>query len=418
MKLAIGYSTKDQVELTKQTLPVLAPDEADLLWCDASLGEGKDLFEKCRYDCAYSATVRGGADSAIAWKLSRALRAEQNYTHIGLLENDVLLDQDWFEPTMDLFEKGAKDGLTVGAVSARSYVDRVLTQREGYAIMHNLGAGMVIFTREAAQIVLQTFRTHWWPDNVRLFGQLAGIDLRTFAAFRGNEQWVTTDWGWEAQLACHGLASLALTPSKASMIGQVPPLHEQGLEMTMQSGIGLVLSGQHEAVCKKFAATSLLLRARTLWDDHCHSYEIPGMIYRDGASMLFFPHQLGAVNAAWQGTLELQWSQGFGPFAYRAGPGGASLSVHVSGICSFLVTGGVAGARVTIEDHRSGFRAQPDLPPEQGQPITVTVPGGPVPRRITMEMAEGAVFYGLHCADPQLIDSTFKFDWSQLPEAK
>ena len=30
------------------------------------------------------------------------------------------------------------------------------------------------------------------------------------------------------------------------------------------------------------------------------------MIPRDGAAMLFFAHQLGALSATWQGTLELQ----------------------------------------------------------------------------------------------------------------
>jgi hypothetical protein len=35
-----------------------------------------------------------------------------------------------------------------------------------------------------------------------------------------------------------------------------------------------------------------------------------------------------------------------------------------------------------------------------------------------MEMSEGAVFYGLQTADPQLLDSTFRFSWDQLPEAK
>jgi hypothetical protein len=33
-------------------------------------------------------------------------------------------------------------------------------------------------------------------------------------------------------------------------------------------------------------------------------------------------------------------------------------------------------------------------------------------------MAEGAVFYGLSCDEPQMLDTTFRFDWSQLPEAK
>ena len=148
------------------------------------------------------------------------------------LENDVLLDEDWFTPTMELFEKGKQDGLEVGAVSARSYVDRVLIQRDGYAVMHNLGAGMVIFTREAARAVLHSFRTHWWPANRVLFGQLAGIDLATYAAFKGGEHFVSTDWGFDAQLASRGFASLALTPAKCQMIGQKWPLKDQGLELT------------------------------------------------------------------------------------------------------------------------------------------------------------------------------------------
>jgi hypothetical protein len=417
IKLAIGYSTKDQVDLTNQTLNRLCDTRAefDIYWGDGSItDEGLKYFSDTRGCAFHSARVVGGADASISWKLSKMLTSPVDYTHIMLLENDVLLDEDWFEPTMQLFEKGRSDGLEVGVVSARSYVDRVLIQRDGYAVMHNMGAGMVVFTRAAAQIVLQTFRTAWWPDNVRLFAQLSGIDLRTYAAFRGNEQWTTTDWGWEAQLARHGLASLALTPAKCSMIGQNPPLHEQGLELVWGSD----LVRRDDAAFKKFAACTLLLRAGTLWDDHCASYEVPGMLHRDGAGMLFFPHQLGVLNARWQGNLELQWSQGFGPFAYRAGPGGASLSAHISGICSFLASGGAAGAGVTIEDHRSGFKARPSLPPEADSGmISVTVPGGPVPRMITMDMAEGAVFYGLSCSDPQMIDTTCKFSWEQLPVA-
>jgi hypothetical protein len=413
IKLAIGYSTKDQVDLTNQTLNRLCDTRAefDIYWGDGSItDEGLKYFSDTR-DCAFhSARVVGGADASIAWKLSEMLK--HPYTHIMLLENDVLLDENWFEPTMQLFEKGAQDGLEVGAVSARSYVDRVLIQRDGYAVMHNLGAGMVVFTRAAAQIVLQTFRTGWWPDTVRLFAQLSGIDIRTYAAFCGNEQWTCSDWLWDAVLARHGLASLALTPAKCSMIGQNPPLHEQGLELTQAP----VESRRSEEAFGQFADWLKDIR------DGYYKPEQLGKIHRDGGGMLFFPHQLGVfgpVGLLWQGNLELQWSQGFGPFAYRAGPGGASLSVHISGICSFLASGGAAGAGVTIEDHRSGFKACPSLPPEADSGmISVTVPGGPVPRRITMDMAEGAVFYGLSCSDPQMIDTTFKFSWDQLPEAK
>ena len=68
--------------------------------------------------------VFGGADAGIAWKLSYILNhgppQHPPYTHIMLLENDVLLDEDWYEPTINLFREGLRDGLDVGAVSPRS----------------------------------------------------------------------------------------------------------------------------------------------------------------------------------------------------------------------------------------------------------------------------------------------------------
>lgn len=424
MKIAIGFSTKNQLELTKQTWPRLleslekrAPGSyVDIFWCDASDDPpALNYFMEQSSRCAYAKTnICGGADAAIAWKLYHMLNSThvggRRYDYIGLLENDVFLDEDWFDPTMALFEKGEEDGLSVGAVSSRSYVDRVLIQRDGYAVMHNIGAGVIIFSREAAERVLRSFRTHWWPDNVRLFASISGIDLRTYACFRGSDQFVTTDWGWEAQLARHGLAALALTPAKCTMVGQNPPLEQQGLELT--SGTPTVWASSDSAF-ERYRDNLAALRSGL------HHIERPSIIHRDGASMLFFPHQLGylAGGPQWQGALELKWSQGFGPFAYRAGEGGASLSLRISGSCAFLMTGGDAGATVEIEDTRSGFRASPSLPADQGSVVSISVPGSPVPRTLTCRMDAGAVFYGLHCDEPQVLDTQFRFGWQQLPEA-
>jgi hypothetical protein len=415
MKLAIAYSSKDEVENTDQTLDRLCASEFgtefDIYWGDGSATDAGLKFFRDYRDCAFhSGRVLGGADAAIAWKLSEMLK--HPYTHIGLLENDVLLDEDWFEPTMALFEKGRDDGLDVGAVSPRSYVDRVLVQRDGYAVMHNIGAGVVIFTREAAEIVLRSFRTHWWPDNVRLFAQLSGIDLRTFAAFRGQEQWVTTDWRWEAQLARHGLASLALTPAKCRMVGQKIPLEKQGLKLVDEQPDNVWRSASAFA---QYRDTLARVRAGD------YALDRPGPIFEPPeGGHLFFPHQLGylAGGVQWHGASELQWSQGFGPFAYRAGPHGASLAVRISGTCGFLVGGGQSGAQIIAEDMRSGFRFAPDLPPNPDNvPASIQVPGTPVPRTVMLTMNEGAVFYGLACADRQMLNPSFRFDWTQLPAA-
>ncbi len=408
--VVVMYSTRNRIDLASQTFPPISDAPVDIIWADASTkDEDLSYFMNHADRTAKQATVLGGADVAIAWKLSEAIRHSE-YTHIMILEDDVLLDQDWYEPTMTLFDKGKRDGLEVGAVSPRSYVDRVLIQRDGYAVMHNIGAGAIIFTRIAAKIVLQNFRTAWWPDSVRLFAMLSGIDLRTYAAFRGNEQWTTVDWGWEAQLARHGLASLALTPAKCRMIGQDHPLELQGLELETRKNNELMRS---DTAFHKYAACLDNIRKGY------YVPEVPGMIHRDGASMLLFPHQMKAIpSTLWFGNIEHQRSQGFGPFAYRAGEGGMSLSVHVSGPCSFLVTGGINGAGIIIEDRRSGFKASPALPPDSGQPISCNVPGGPVPRQVTIDFEQGAAFYGLACSEAQMIDTTFRFDWSQLPKAK
>jgi hypothetical protein len=236
--------------------------------------------------------------------------------------------------------------------------------------------------------------------------------LRTYAAFRGLEQWVTTDWGFDAQLARHGLASLALTPARCRMIGQNPPLEQQGLELTTQSGIGFVLEGHHEKAFDLYRDNLATIRAKR------SRLDAPGRIARHGGGMLFFAHQLGTIagGPTWQGKSELIWSQGFGPFAYRAGPGGMSLAVRLSGSCSFLVTGGNTGGKVIVEDLRSGFRIGPELPAESPI-IEVVVPGSPVPRELKVSFDEGTVFSGIQTVEPQMLDTTFRFDWHQLPEA-
>jgi len=404
MRLAIAYSTKDQVDLTKQSLLRLGSG-FELYWCDGSATEeGKAYFEKIHGAAGHSASIYGGADSAIVWKLSTLLNAPENYTHIGLLENDVLLDPDWLEPTMALFELGARDGLDVGCVSPRSYVDRILIQRDGYAVMHNVGAGAAIFTREAAEVALRTFRTGYWPDNRQVFAQLCDIDIGMYAAFRFNDQNVTSDWHWEVALAQRGLACLALTPSKADMIGQNPPLAQQGLELTT----GPVEARRDDTAFGHFKYNLNHIRSLRA------NLTGLGLLRKAGESTLFFPHQVGMLQSTYQGNWRLKWTNGWGPFSYRAGPGGASLSVHIAGSGSYHLSGGGAGAGTVLTDTRSGFRAEPMLP--ANQMITVTVPGNYVPRQVRLELAEGAVFHGLETQGIQLLDPTYRFDYSVLPE--
>lgn len=410
MRLAIAYSTKDRVELTRQTIePLLQHDKFDLHWVDGSATEEARLLFKQYDQYCFWPEVYGGADAAIVFKLSMLLEHENNYTHIGLVENDVLLDAGWLEPTLQLFDRGNSEGLQVGAVSARSYVDRVLMQRDGYAVMHNLGAGMVIFTRQAAQLVLANFRTHWAPHVRNTWMRLSGIDIGRFWAFRGNEQWLSSDWGYDAILASAGLASLALTPAKCTMIGQDPPLAEQGLELTHP--------GWRQVWPVGDAFELFVARTRNIREGHldCNTpvMDIDPCITGE---RVIFPHHVPSFGGSYFDSWRLKNSQGFGPFAYRAGEGGTSLVVPCYGSVSFLVSGGTNGATVAVSDSTSGYATTRDLPPEaQSGIIAMLVPGSVTYRSIRLELAEGAVFYGYSSSEEQPWNPQVKFNHATLP---
>lgn len=419
-KVAIAFSTKDRVELSEQTMVPLAPrggdnEDFDLFWVDGSVTEeGENLphtysghFAHCFWN------VRGGADAAIVFSLTTMLQHPNNYTHIGLVENDVLLDPDWFAPVMALFETGNSEGLVVGAVSARCYEDRILIQRENYAVCHNLGAGMVIFTREAAELVLKQFRNGWWADNRRTFMQLSGLDIGKWGAFGTNEQFVTADWHFDNVLAQHGLASLALTPAKCFMIGQIPPLAEQGLKLVTES----VGSLRNESAFASFVDRTRAVREENLRLVHCDGL----CLYQaaDG-SRAIFPHQVASFGGKFAGDWQLKWAQGFGPFAWKARlswEAPAMLTVPISGPCTFLVSGGEKGGKAEIVDKASGYKVSPDLPPEQNMQhvLSLPVPAGISYREIVLTTTPGVTFYGIQVRDPQPWLPEVKFTHATLP---
>ena len=403
MKVAIAYLTKDRVELTKQTFPALRDGQHALYWFDGS-SDAEALAYFAKYEvlatCVFP-NIKGGADAAIVFALTKMLASPVDYEVVGLCENDVLLHDGWFEKTIALFGKGADDGLEVGAVSPRAYVDRVLIQRDGWAVMHNLGAGVVLFTRKAAQLVLANYRNGWWTDNRAIFAQLSDLDVGRYAAFRGNEQWTTADWHFDAILAQHGLASLAFTPCAVDMIGQDPPLKDQGLELVRAE-----TDRRDDLAFARFAARTEAIRigvwrpetVKPIW--HHHGYHI------------YFAHQL--PDAERMGDWRLIWSQGFGPFAYVANEQGCQITAMVFGPVTFMVAGGKTGAKVTIKDLNSGYEISPELPVGEKQIAQLQVPGGMTYRQLILTCAKGAVFYGIQTVEAQPTTDQ-KFDFHSLP---
>lgn len=432
MKVAIAFLTKDRTELTKRTIePLLQPDKFDLWWIDGSVTDaGKYLHSEYAGVHKIIYGVRGGPDAAVAYSLSTLLDHKSSsidgnqYTHLGIVENDVFLHPDWFTPTFQLFARGESEGLKVGAVSTRAYEDRVLFQRDGYAVMHNLGWGMQIMTREAASLALSHFRTHWTTENRNVFAHLAGHDIGRYFPWRTEEQALCADWGNDRILAAYGFASLALTPSPVEMIGQTPPLHEQGLTIVNEPVELLRNDKLFKTFCER--TQSIRMGLATSVNNRFLRESDGGTIY--------FAHQVRSLGATFTGGWNLKWAQGIGPFGWRAAAGGhwaqdsslpspdsPSVTIPILGPCSFICQGGPNGGQVSVEDLESGYECAPVLRPEStNQVTTVNVPAGASYRQVRLTaLTPGVTFFGIRTIQPQPIwDTHYEFRHSHLPPAE
>ncbi len=402
-KLALAFSSKDRVELSRQSLvPILTSDfdRVVIHWYDGSQTEKGQAFllEEGHPVHSLCLNVTGGPDRAIVCALTDLLQHKANYDYIGLLENDVLLDPDWLEPTLALFDN--PDRLPVGAVSARSFTDRILVQRDKYAVMHNAGAGMIIFTREAAQIVLDNYRTGWWPENRAVFSQLSGLDIGKWGAFHSNEQMITADWSWDTILAAHGLATVALTPSKATMIGQEHTLEQQGLTL-VESEVDDMRNNQAFETFRR----NLLAVQRGELDLGKVDFHL-----RQQNNIMTFPHHVARHAGGYRGKWRTRWMQAFGPFCYQAVDEG-EFTVPVFGPVAFHVGGG----EITIHDDATGYHHSVDLSGSD-QMVTIAIPRDKQYGVVTLTCRNGGCFLGMETThlQPQRNDTTF--DYNTLPE--
>ncbi len=427
-KVAMAFLTKDKTELTEQTVkPLLQWDKFALYWVDGSSTlKGQKFHEHFNFQ-RMCGNVRGGAGAGIVYALTEMLKGDS--THVGLCEQDVLLPMDWFEKTMSLFDLGCADGLPVGAVSARCFVDRVLWQRDYGAVCFNLGAGTVVFTREAAQIVLNAFRSGWTADNRRIFCQLSNTDIGPIWCFKNNDHPTTADWKWDSDLAAHGLASLALTPSHVQMIGQDPPLAQQGLTIAD----GPVTARIDDAGFNVYRARLQAIRHGAL------KLGIETVFQKDDQGYTYLPHQLHMIGGRYSGDWRFKEMRAFGEFTWVAGDGKLnvtaedeacgtqalnedfvhpSFTVPIYGLASLLLSGGKNGGSVRIVDEESGYSVEPFIPPEgeQHQCLQVPLPATVSYRTIRVTaLSPGICFYKIVCQNKQPVDPTQKFNHSVLP---
>lgn len=421
--LALAFLTKDRVELSERTLPRLCGldnahartlDPEFLLYIidgsqtDKGIEFPLEISQQFRPDGVRVRTnVTGGADNAIVYALTTMLN-ETDAQFLGICEQDVLLHPDWLGPVLALFERGRAEGLCVGAASARCYDDRILCQRDGFALCHNLGSGHIIFTRQAARLLLDHYRSPWSIQNRQTFCQLSGIDIGRYWAFGGSQQFLTVDWGFDAVLARHGLASLALSPALCEMIGQDPPLEQQGLRLA-DKPVELL---RNDKAFETFVERSRQIRDGTLsLGDQRLAYV--------GDSRIVFAHQIGLLGGTTSTGFRSVWSQGFGPFCYESTDEEDEVFVPVSGPCSFIVSGGKTGGKVELTDTHSNYQVAPELPAEgaERQTVQLAVPGVVTHRTIRLRMlSPGTRFYGVRLQEPQPYDPGWVFDHSVLPK--
>ncbi|MDE2103159.1 MAG: hypothetical protein KGL39_38290, partial [Patescibacteria group bacterium] len=396
MKIAICLLTKDRIELTRQTaIPLLEGARNNLyhLFCV----DGSEKYEKETWEILYPTAVihsniRGGAGAAIVYALTWMLNHPENYDAIGLVENDVLLGNGWTS-CFDLFQCGQDFDLKIGAISARCFTDRVLFQRESYAICHNLGAGCIVLSREAAKIILDTFRTAWTVDNRRIFAKICGIDLASYWAFGAYEHNLTSDWGWDAALAARGLSSLALTPSPCEMIGQVPPLAEQSLHIVGAEPLDFEISSVRDEEAFNLYCKNMQHIRNNEYDV---GVETKFQFSPTDGTWTYFPHQMHMLGGKYTGGWKLRELRGWGTFGWEADEtqwdhgGNISLGtlpqlvVPAFGTVAILLCGGKNGGKAEVWDAGSSFKASPELVPEgdNGQVLQLMVPGGLTSRKI------------------------------------
>jgi hypothetical protein len=234
-RVGFALSSKDRASFTRQTLKALDADGGfDIIWNDGSEeAEARALPRTFRFRNARLMEVnydlRGGPDHCIRFGLERLLNLGYNY--VGLVENDIVMQPGWFRRLMNLFALAAADGIVCGAATVRSFESRVMEHRAGYSINWGTGAGMILFSRLAAEVILRQYaKLQMSTSSIsRFYSRLFRLDLNMRAqdsAGRVVEQdaWMTLDWGYTPMLYMHGYASVGSIPNLASDL-EFPPGH-------------------------------------------------------------------------------------------------------------------------------------------------------------------------------------------------
>ncbi|MFY9289053.1 MAG: hypothetical protein WAO98_11200 [Alphaproteobacteria bacterium] len=223
-EIAIAFSTMERADFSLQTVRGLdVSDKIDIFWCDGSKSaEGRATpsashfkrakLKEIHYD------VTGGPDIAIQYSLRRML--ELGYPYVGLLENDIQLEEGWLTAMMNAAQAAEKDGLRIGSITVRTIQSRTLFHRPDYASIWHMGAGMVLFTQAGAEAVLDDYRIAYARD-VNDYWMQFGPKLEDWELWMDRpERRLGADWWYAAAMMKKGLVSIGTIPNLARNIDQ------------------------------------------------------------------------------------------------------------------------------------------------------------------------------------------------------
>lgn len=411
-RLGLVFSTKDRTHFSLRALEALMrEDDLDLYWMDGSrTPEGIALPQELASTLPRLREVHygviGGPDAAIIYSLTFLLA--QGYEYIGLLENDILMPGDWYSHTMGLFAAGERDGLRVGAVSARCLSGRRLLQRHGYAISSNLGAGMIIMRADAVRAVLSRYRTPTGPEIQAAFIAATGINpLSTLP--EATEPWrAAADWNFDIAMLMEGYVSLAHSPSLARHLDTA---FADNPMMQLQTSVDA-------AEVDEVAFTRYRAQMARLVSASAGGSLASAPLY-DAATQCWtaFPHEIACADPAFiKGRWELKWSQCLGPFAWISQDAGCEIAIPVyaekcSLICGFGPECGAADIAMGDKYGHLDCRA-PDATLTMVGLEPMRTPGATL--RLTVRRP-GFAFYGLMTSRIQAWQrAAYPFDYSTI----
>jgi hypothetical protein len=200
--------------------------------------------------------------------------------------------------------------------------------------MINIGAGMIMLSRKAAETVLKYYRTTTFGEVRTAFNWLTGKDISAVWELKRPESesvesnvffetgYASTDWFYDTALLLSGFVSLATIPSMAKNID---------IDLFTHMGIREVQHGDERSGLPLESFGTFVRNHQSLVNRSIEHYaEVCHHPYRN--RFVYFPHQvLWSGSGKLTGAQKYRWEQNYGPFNIELQTAGSTLILPVHG---------------------------------------------------------------------------------------